>query len=168
MFRFLFLTFVCLPFADLFLLLKVGSLLGFWPTVALVLLTGFAGAALARWQGISTLSRIQSELAAGRMPAAELADGAMILVAAALLVTPGFITDAIGIILLIPPARRVVGTLLTRYFRSRIVVSSMTWTENGPGTAPFSGGPTIFESGAEAPGRMKYVRNESTDGGAPP
>lgn len=175
-FRFLFLAFICLPLIDLFLLLRVGSILGFWPTVALVISTGLVGAALARWQGISTLARIQSELAAGRMPAAELSDGAMILVAAALLVTPGFVTDVIGLLLLIPPARKVLRAFLTRYFSSRLIVTRVDFSgadgttvnvgrpDFGRTGQSWNQGPVIYEAGAEAPGKMKYVRNEAEDG----
>lgn len=179
MFRFLFLAFICLPLIDFYLLFQVGVQLGFWTTVALVILTGLVGAALARWQGINTLARINSELAAGRMPAAELSDGAMILVAAALLVTPGFVTDVIGLLLLIPPARKVLRAFLTRYFNSRLIVTRVDFSgadgarvdvgrpDVGRPGQSWNQGPVIYETGAEAPGKMKYVRNEAPDGGRP-
>lgn len=163
-FRILFLAFIVVPLLDLFVLLKIGGLLGFWPTVGLVLLSGAVGAALARWQGLSTIARIQSELAAGRLPAAELADGAMILVAAALLLTPGFLTDCFGILLLIPPARCLLATILTRYFRTRIVVSHVSFNSAGPNVTTVGAMPDIFEVGAESPGKIKYVKNEAPDG----
>lgn len=163
MFRFLFFAFIVVPLLDLFVLLKIGGLMGFWPTVGLVLLSGAVGAALARWQGLSTIAKIQSELAAGRLPAAELADGAMILVAAALLLTPGFLTDCVGILLLIPPARRLLATFLTKYFRTRMVVSHVSFNSGGANVTSVGAMPDIFEVGAETPGKMKYVRNESND-----
>ncbi|OWY70832.1 hypothetical protein B7486_14620 [cyanobacterium TDX16] len=163
-FRFLFLAFIVVPLLDLFVLLKIGGLMGFWPTVGLVLLTGAVGAALARWQGISTIARIQSELAANRLPAAELADGAMILVAAALLLTPGFLTDCVGILLLIPPARRLLAKILTKYFRTRMVVSHVSFNSAGPNVTSVGAVPDIFEVGAETPGKIKYVKNEAPDG----
>lgn len=101
-------------------------MLGFWPTVGVVILTGFVGATLARWQGLRTLARIQGELASGRMPGDELADGALILLAAALLVTPGFLTDLLGAFLLIPPTRRLFRGALRRYFTRRMVVGNVT------------------------------------------
>jgi len=122
----LFILFIGLPLADLALLFRIGGELGFWPTVGVVLLTGFAGAALARWQGVRTLTRIQGELAGGRMPGDELADGAVILMAAALLVTPGFLTDLLGIFLLIPLTRRMFRGALRRYFTRRMVVGNVT------------------------------------------
>jgi UPF0716 protein FxsA len=115
--------FIALPLADLVLLLRVGGLLGFWPTCGLVVLTGIVGAWLARRQGVRTLGRVRSELAAGRMPGEDLADGALILLAAALLVTPGFLTDLLGILLLVPPARRVIRGILGRHFQRRMVVT---------------------------------------------
>lgn len=122
----LFILFVGLPLADLVLLLRIGGVLGFWPTVGVVLATGFAGAGLARWQGLRTMARIQSELASGRMPGDELADGAMILLAAALLVTPGFLTDLLGVFLLIPLTRRLFQGAMRRYFTRRMVVGNVT------------------------------------------
>ncbi len=122
----LFILFIGLPLADLVLLLRIGGVLGFWPTVGIVLATGFAGAALARWQGLRTLARIQGELADGRMPGDDLADGALILLAAALLVTPGFLTDLLGVFLLIPVTRRLFRGALRRYFTRRTAVAHFT------------------------------------------
>lgn len=121
-----FILFIGLPLADLVLLLRIGGVLGFWPTVGVVILTGFVGATLARWQGLRTLARIQGELASGRMPGDELADGALILLAAALLVTPGFLTDLLGVFLLIPLTRRLFRGALRRYFTRRMVVGHVT------------------------------------------
>lgn len=128
MFGRLLLLFIAVPLIDLIALLRVGRLLGFWPTLALVLLMGTLGAALARAQGLRTLTRINNDLAAGRMPSDALADGALILLAGALLVTPGFLTDIVGLALLIPPVRGLFRKLLTKWFRSRVVV-----TRIGPG-----------------------------------
>lgn len=105
-FLYLLLLFIVLPLAELALLLKVGEYLHWEGTIALVILTGVAGAALARWQGLKVLFSIQKDMAEGRMPAPYLLDGLMILLAGALLVTPGLITDAVGFSLLVPPVRR--------------------------------------------------------------
>lgn len=122
----LLILFIGLPLADLILLLRIGGVLGFWLTVGVVILTGLVGATLARWQGLRTLARIQGELASGRMPGDELADGALILLAAALLVTPGFLTDLLGVFLLIPLTRRLFRGALRRYFTRRMVVGQVT------------------------------------------
>lgn len=164
------LLFIVVPIIDFTLLFKIGSYLTFWPTLGLCLATGIGGAALARWQGFNTLARIQQSLSQGQMPAGALGEGALILVAAALLMTPGFITDAIGFSLLIPPIRRLYLTLLTRYFRSRIHVRTV-------GFGGFSGdesntyGQTSVQGHAfdDAPfadqqrSGPKYVRNEAMD-----
>lgn len=104
----LFLAFTVIPFVELALLIELGRRLGTMPTIALVLLTGAAGAYLARWQGIWVLNRIRSELDRGRMPARELLDGLLILIGAALLLTPGLLTDTAGVLLLLPSTRHVI------------------------------------------------------------
>ena len=101
----LFLLFTLVPLLELWLLFQLSGLYGFWTTITLVLLTGLAGAALARWQGWMAMSRIQNELRQGMMPTQALGDGVLILVAGVLLITPGVITDVVGLALLIPPVR---------------------------------------------------------------
>ena len=88
------------------MLLKVGGVLGALPTVALVVLTAVVGAALMRAQGFSTVQKVQRQLARGEIPAVAMVEGAFILVAGALLLTPGFITDFIGFCCLFPPLRQ--------------------------------------------------------------
>lgn len=97
--------FIGLPIVELALLLKVHECVGLGPTVLLVLLTGVAGAALVRRQGIAILFRIQREMEAGNLPAPQMIDGIMILIAGTLLVTPGLITDIVGFALLVPVIR---------------------------------------------------------------
>lgn len=110
----LFLLFSVVPVIELYLLIKVGSLIGPLPTVALVLLISLAGAWLVRAQGFELLRRIQGELAAGRLPAAALLDGALVLVGGLLLLTPGFFTDVIGLFFLIPLTRALIKQWLRR------------------------------------------------------
>ncbi len=97
--------FIGLPIVELALLFEVHSAVGFLPTVLLVLLTGVTGATLVRRQGLATLLKIQREMSIGNVPAPQMMDGVMILVAGALLVTPGLITDLSGFGLLIPYVR---------------------------------------------------------------
>ena len=97
--------FIGLPIVELALLLKLNERAGLGPTIFLVLLTGIAGAALVRRQGVAILFRIQHEMAAGNLPAPQMIDGIMVLTAGALLVTPGLITDAVGFALLVPFVR---------------------------------------------------------------
>ena len=108
----LLLLFVVLPAVELALLIEIGSRFGTLHTLALIVLTGVVGASLARGQGLGVMREIQQEVAAGRLPASSLVDGVIILVAAALLVTPGILTDAFGFFCLIPSLRGVVKRIL--------------------------------------------------------
>ena len=103
--QYLFLLFTVVPLVELALLIWIGGQTVWWLPIAMVVLTGIAGAVLARWQGLRALQRIQDDLQAGRMPADAVVDGVLILVAGILLVTPGVITDIVGVALLIPPLR---------------------------------------------------------------
>src|SRR5919107_3508547 len=97
--------FLLLPVAELYVIIQVGQAIGLVPTLAILVLDGFVGAAVARSQGRAAWERFNRALAEGRVPARETFDGAMIIFGGALLLTPGFITDVIGFCLLIPPTR---------------------------------------------------------------
>jgi UPF0716 protein FxsA len=101
----LFLAFTLIPFLELYLLIEVGTVIGPLNTVALVILTGFAGAYLARMQGLQTMLRVRSSLQQGIMPKEDLVDAVLIFVAGVVLLTPGFITDAAGLLVLFPATR---------------------------------------------------------------
>ena len=101
----LILLFTLMPLLELWLLVRLSGIFGFWTTIFVVLLTGIVGASLARWQGWQTVHRIRSEMDQGVLPAQAIGDGVMILVAGVLLITPGVITDIVGLALLIPPIR---------------------------------------------------------------
>ncbi|MCU0304052.1 MAG: FxsA family protein [Thermoanaerobaculales bacterium] len=144
----LLLLFTVVPLVELALLVQLGRVIGLAPTVAIVLLTGITGAALARWQGLATLRRVQAELAEGRMPAGALVDGLLILVAGAMLLTPGLITDAAGFVLLIPPSRAALRRALVEAFRRRLrvddqVVIDTTWSAADEADRREPGGPAI-------------------------
>ena len=104
--RFLFLLFVGMPILEMWLLIEVGSRIGALPTIALVALTAFIGINLLRQQGFDTLTRAQTRLNAGEVPAAEILEGLFLAVGGALLLTPGFVTDTIGFCCLIAPIRK--------------------------------------------------------------
>ena len=110
----LLLLFVVLPAVELALLIELGSRFGTLHTLTLIVLTGVIGASLARGQGLGVMRQIQAEVAEGRLPATSLVDAAIILVAAALLVTPGVLTDGFGFLCLIPAFRGVVKRILWR------------------------------------------------------
>ncbi len=105
-FPLLFLLFLVVPLLEIYLLIKAGSVIGALPTVALVVFTAVLGGFLLRLQGLSTLNRMRANMTQGKLPAMEIMEGAALLVAGGLLLTPGFFTDAIGFLLLIPPLRR--------------------------------------------------------------
>jgi UPF0716 protein FxsA len=108
MFVRLLLLFTAVPLIELALLLEIGKRAGLAATLALVLGTGFLGAYLARREGLRTLTRVREEMAAGRLPADALLDGLLILIAGAVLLTPGLLTDLTGFVLLIPASRRAI------------------------------------------------------------
>lgn len=104
--RVLFVLFVLLPIAEIAVLIQVGSIIGTWNTVALVIFTAILGGFLLRKQGEMTLSRAQLKMQQGTMPAGEMVEGLFLAVGGALLLTPGFITDTIGLACLIPGLRK--------------------------------------------------------------
>ena len=125
MFGRLLLLFLLTPAVELGVLIQVDRLIGFGPTIGLILVTGVVGSYLARKEGLSTWRRLNKRLQAGDLPGNELVDGVIILVAGALLVTPGVVTDVVGFIGLIPPTRRLVRKSLMRRFSSKMQEGSM-------------------------------------------
>lgn len=112
----LILLFILVPFIEFFLLIEMGQLVGTLPTLGLIIFTGVVGAYLARRQGLQVLRRLQSDIQTGGLPAEAIFDGAFVLVAAILLMTPGVLTDTMGLLCLFPPTRR----LIKRFIWSRI------------------------------------------------
>lgn len=120
--RYLFLIFVITPVLEMWLLITVGAQLGALPTIGLVLLTAFIGVNLLRAQGFETLWRGRRKFEEGQLPAQEIAEGIILAVCGALLLTPGFITDLIGFSGLIPPIRRIIAQSIL----SRMVVANVS------------------------------------------
>lgn len=116
MLGYLILVFIMVPIVELALLIKIGQYMGVGYTLGIVVLTGIAGAYLAKLQGLITLRRIQEDINNGRMPADKLFDGVLILCSGILLLTPGFITDIIGFMGLIPLTRN----LFKRWLKQKI------------------------------------------------
>lgn len=98
--------FVILPLVEILILIQVGGLIGALPTVGLVVATAAVGAWLLRRQGLATIARLKEEMDRGVLPAQTLLEGAVLLVGGAMLLTPGFVTDALGLMCLLPPTRR--------------------------------------------------------------
>ncbi len=110
----LFLLFTAVPLLELMILIELGSALGLSATVGIVMLTGVIGAWAARTQGFYVLKKIQEEMGAGRLPAEQLVDGAMVLVGGVFLITPGLLTDFTGFALMVPAVRGLIRGVLMR------------------------------------------------------
>jgi UPF0716 protein FxsA len=114
------LAFIVVPLAELAVIIGVGNTIGLLPTLLLLLGVSVAGAWLAKREGLAAWNRFQLAVAEGRMPTVEVADGAMILLAGALLLTPGFLTDVVGVLLLLPPTRALARRLAPRLAARRL------------------------------------------------
>ena len=132
------LIFIVVPIAELAVLIQVGQAIGVWLTIALLIADAVLGSMLARSQGRATWRRFNEALQAGRPPAREVMDGALVLFGGALLLTPGFLTDVLGLVLLLPPTRALVRGILVRRFQHRMVVSMRRsgMARGAPGSRP--------------------------------
>lgn len=124
--------FIAMPMIELALLIQVGQWVGAPRTIALVIVTGVVGAWLARQQGAQVLRRLQQDLVRGETPAPLLIDGALILVAGLLLITPGILTDGIGFLLLIPVTRREIRVWMRRWLEKKLRDGSLRIHFGGP------------------------------------
>jgi UPF0716 protein FxsA len=113
------LTLIAVPLVEIAIFIEVGGLIGPLPTVGLVVAIALAGTWLLRRQGLGTLAKAQASLNRGKMPVAEVLDGFMLIFAALLMVTPGLLTDAIGLLLLVPMLRRRLGRMVARWAMAR-------------------------------------------------
>ncbi|MDY6848236.1 MAG: FxsA family protein [Geoalkalibacter sp.] len=120
MFIKLLLLFTLIPVLEIYVILQVGALLGALPTVGLIILTGVAGAYLARTQGFEVVRRMQQELNQGQLPADPLMDAAMVLAGGLLLLTPGFCTDIVGFSLLVPATRGLLKKTISDYLKRQV------------------------------------------------
>jgi len=123
--------FIAVPIVELYVIIQVGGAIGVLPTLALLVVDSFLGAALARSQSRVAWERFNRALAEGRVPGREVFDGAMIIVGGTLLLTPGFLTDIVGLALLIPPTRALVRRLLARSVTKR---AGVAWRVSGFGS----------------------------------
>ncbi len=112
----LFLAFTLVPALEIYLFVRLGGAIGLFNTFLVVIVTGIVGAGLARWQGAETMFRIRQSLNQGVTPAEEMIDAGLIFIAGMVLLTPGFLTDVMGLLLLCPPSRRHFKILLRRKF----------------------------------------------------
>lgn len=144
------LVFIALPVCELALLIKSGQVIGFWATLGMVIGAGVLGAVIMSRQGVSVARRTRQALAQGRPPVGPVLDGAFLLLAGALLITPGFLTDLLALALLVPPIRRKVARWSVRRLVERAHVQVKVYEARrggGPGASPAAGervaGPVI-------------------------
>jgi UPF0716 protein FxsA len=137
--------FIVVPIAELYVIIQVGEAIGVLPTLLLLLLDAVLGSLLLRHQGRGAWRRFNEALAQRRFPGKEVADGLLIVIGGTLLLAPGFITDIVGIFLLIPPTRAISRSLLKRFTVGRFTVVNIP----GPGAETFGGG-------ARPPGTRPY------------
>lgn len=138
MFGRLLLLFIAIPVLELMIFLFLGSKIGIGATLSIIVITAILGAYLTKSQGLKALQKYQTALAEGRLPHEEVLDGLMILIAGAVLLTPGFLTDTIGFLLLIPTVRNSVRGVLKNYLKTRVTVVGETMGAPAP---PKSSGP---------------------------
>ena len=121
----LILVFIVLPIAELYVIIQVGGLIGAGPTIAILILDSLIGAWLWRHQGRAAWRRFNAAMQEGRVPAREVLDGTLVIFGGALLITPGFISDVVGILLLLPPTRAIVRGMLVAVFARRFPVATV-------------------------------------------
>jgi UPF0716 protein FxsA len=127
--------FVIVPIAELALIIQVGEAIGVWWTIALLIADSILGSVLMRSQGRAAWRRFNQATSAGRVPAREVLDGVLVIFGGALLLTPGFISDILGLLLLLPPTRAIARGVLVRRFAHRMV-ASVTGMPRGPRPQP--------------------------------
>lgn len=130
----LFLLFLIVPILELWVIIQVGGVIGALPTIGLLIVVSVAGAWLMKREGLGIWRRVTTDLEQGRVPTASVIDGFLVLFAGALMLTPGFLTDLVGVLLLVPPTRALVRAGLVRRYRSRLTVGVAGFGPGG-GTA---------------------------------
>ena len=127
--------FIGIPILEIAIFIEVGSRIGVFPTVAITIATAFAGTLMLRAQGLATLARARAQMDRGEMPREELFDGLCLLIAGACLLTPGFFTDALGLLLFVPAVRRLlrrtIAAHIARSGRTRIIIDGEEVTPGG-------------------------------------
>jgi UPF0716 protein FxsA len=142
--------FIVVPIAELYVIIQVGEAIGLWPTLALLLADALLGSFLLKHQGRGAWRRFNEALAQRRFPGKEVVDGLLIVVGGTLLLAPGFITDIFGLILLIPPTRAIVRSVLKRFTIGRFTVVGMGIPGSGPMRGPGGGAARDYDFDATA------------------
>jgi UPF0716 protein FxsA len=128
--------FIVVPIAELYVIIQVGEAIGIWPTLALLLADALLGSFLLKHQGRGAWRRFNEALAQHRFPGKEVADGLLIVIGGTLLLAPGFLTDIVGLLLLIPPTRAIARGVLRRFTIGRFAVVGVAGGGRGPGAGP--------------------------------
>tara|TARA_A200000159_G_scaffold89755_3_gene83255 strand:- start:48019 stop:48576 length:558 start_codon:yes stop_codon:yes gene_type:complete len=136
--RVLFILFAVLPILEIALLVNVGSIIGGWNTIGIVILTAFIGSYFVKREGISTLQTAQAKMQRNEMPGKELVEGLMLVVAGVLLVTPGFITDILGFMFVLPGTRHLLAAQVSKHMKMRVVMPGAGAGGAGPGASGFN------------------------------
>jgi len=121
-----FLFFIAIPIIEVILFITVGKYIGLWNTIFIIITTGIIGAILVKSQGITILNNALEEIRSNKMPILSIFEGVAILIAGAFLLTPGFLTDTIGCVLLIPKARNIIINYITSYLKKRTIYKKKT------------------------------------------
>jgi len=121
-----FLFFIAIPLIEVILFIKVGKYIGLWNTIFIIIITGVIGAILVKRQGISILNKAFEKIRLNKMPILSIFEGIAILIAGAFLITPGFLTDTLGCILLIPKTRNLIITHITSYLKKKAIYKEKT------------------------------------------
>jgi UPF0716 protein FxsA len=149
------LIFIVVPLAELYVIIQVGQAIGLIPTLVLLLLDALLGSMLLRHQGRAAWIQFNRALAENRLPHKEVYDGILVILGGALLLTPGFITDIFGLILLLPPTRAIVRGITSRIVRRRVAMGATIWTmgrgQRTPGQRPAASGPAGLPPRGTAP-----------------
>ncbi len=134
---------VAVPIGEIAVFIEAGDQFGLWPTIGAVILTAIIGTAFLRIQGLSVIRRVQESLQRNELPVSEVFDGLCLLVAGALLLTPGFITDAVGFCLLVSPLRRMLASLIANHLIRSGKVQGLHAQGRRPTQNPTGNGPVI-------------------------
>jgi UPF0716 protein FxsA len=160
----LLLLFIVVPIVELFVILQVGEAIGAIPTIALLIADSILGSVLMRSQGRASWRRFNAALAEGRVPHREVLDGVLVIFGGALLLTPGFVTDLLGVLLLLPPTRAVLRGVVGRRLLPRMVVSGFGSLGRTPGGG--AGGPGPARGPGPRAGRTAPPRGADVEGTA--
>jgi UPF0716 protein FxsA len=153
----LFIVFIVVPIAELYVIIQVGQAIGALPTVAILIADSILGSILLKVQGRAAWRRFNAAVSEGRVPTREVLDGVLVVFGGALLLTPGFISDAFGILFLLPPTRALIRRIALRNVAARMAASATTW-----GIGRMAGGP--FGAGGRGPARQDYdVEGSATE-----